>query len=462
MTSPRRDSGVKRMTACLLAASAGAASLSLGGCNSPAAQRAADSNSVLAVFSPPGPADAARWSQDPFDPDKRLRGTNLLANAPFGGEDVYVRMYTMKLGAPPATEADSDPGVRAVAARALSMHGDPAHADLILPLMQESDRVVRLEAARALQRLHNPKAVESLIKASSDAAEAEQDVRAEACVALGQYAENRVLQALIDALDDDSLAVTTQARASLRILTGEDFGENQRTWLDWLKDNRQPFAKRGIYQYPVFERDKFWYEYLPFVPPPPNETTGLPIGLRPDGSSEVTATRVARTGSAGTEAQPEAQRVGSPPVAAGTGASTPPAATPPPTSPAAPTTPAAPGAVTAAAPAAAPQPAAAATPAPAPAAAPVAAAAATPAPAQPIQPTTPPPPAAPQPVAAAPTAPPPPAASPTAPQPTATPQPPQAPPAPPAAPAAPTAAPTTPAPTPPPPSFVPGTPVRPK
>ena len=66
---------------------AGAAALGLGGCTSPEAQRAADSNSILAVFSPPKPADAARWSQDPSDPDKRLRGTSLLANAPFGGEE---------------------------------------------------------------------------------------------------------------------------------------------------------------------------------------------------------------------------------------------------------------------------------------------------------------------------------------------------------------------------------------
>ena len=255
-------------------------------------QQAAKTESIFGLFSPPKPAEAAAWSQDPFDPDKRYRGTNLLANAPFGGEEVYVRMFASKLGAPPATEPDPDPGVRGIAARALGMHGDPASADLITPLLKESEKNVRLEAARALQRLHNPKAVEFMLPLVQQKNEIDADVRSEIATGLGQYAERRVVQGLIGALDDDSFLVTSATRRSLETLTGEDFAEDQRAWLVWLGKAENPFAGRKPFMYPVFNRDKFWYERLPFIPPPPNEISSNPVGMRSDGTTDLAATRV--------------------------------------------------------------------------------------------------------------------------------------------------------------------------
>lgn len=291
---------------CVRLAAAGAciaallAVAGLSGCDSMNTKAAEESGSIFGLLLPPSPADAARWSQDPYDADRRFRGTNLLANATFGGEDVYVKMYAMKLGAPPADKPDSDPGVRGVAARALGMHGDPASADLILPLLKESNRLVRLEAIRALQRIHNPKAVDALLVAVDYKQEFDQDVRSEAAIALGQYFQRRVLQVLVGALDDDYLAVTTNARRSLEVLTGQDFGENQPVWLDWIQKTDDVFAGRKPYLYPAFFRDPYWFEYLPFTGSAPNEISGTPVGMLPDGRTDLTMSRVRSIGADGT------------------------------------------------------------------------------------------------------------------------------------------------------------------
>ncbi len=267
----------------------------VGACDSSTNKRIADSDSIFGIIPGPSrPIDAVRDMADPFDPGKRLRGMLLIANAPFGGEEPYVKYYLSALGGIDGQPADKDPGVRAVAARAVALHGKPEHVRLILPLLDpKRDRVERLEAARALQRLHNDIAIDPLIKATrpprvdpnlarrddNQSGEPEADIRAEACIALGQYPQNKVLQALITAVDDDQLLVNRAAQNSLKILTGEDFGDDKRKWLGWLEGTKTPFAGQKPYFYPIFQRDKTWVEYLPFVSPPPNEIPGRPIGI---------------------------------------------------------------------------------------------------------------------------------------------------------------------------------------
>jgi hypothetical protein len=240
----------------------------------------AEQNSILApLFKQTSPVEAAAWASDPHDADKRARGMNLLANAPFGGAEAYLNLYRERL------EDESAP-VRAVAARSLGLHGTPEDAARIAPLLSSEAIIVRLEAARALQRLHNPEAVGPLIERLSDAKEPEPSVRAEAAGALGQYAEGRVLQALIQALADASLLVNTAAYDSLRTLTGNDeLAMDRKAWTRWAKDNTAPFAGRRAYVYPVFSRDKRWLDYVPFMPPVPNETASTPVGFTLDSAS---------------------------------------------------------------------------------------------------------------------------------------------------------------------------------
>jgi hypothetical protein len=230
--------------------------------------------SIFEFLAPPTPEEAAKMAIDRYDADKRYRGTQLLASAPFAGEPVYVELFKDNVD-------DEDPGVRAVAVRALGMHGGPEHVPLLVDRLKDEDVGVRIASGRALQRLHNPVAIDALLVAINPENEPEAAVRVEAASALGQYAENRVVEALIASFTDESLAVNVATRDSLRTLTGQDFGLDPAAWQVWYKDTRNLFTAQSVYTYPVFQRHRRWFEYIPFVPQPPYEPIATPAGLRP-------------------------------------------------------------------------------------------------------------------------------------------------------------------------------------
>ncbi len=248
-----------------------ALALTLTACED-SAQKNYTGESIFEVFSPPTPQEAVRWAADPYDADLRYRGTLLLANAPWGGEKPYLEMYELAVN-------DGDPGVRAVALRALANHGSPEHAALAINALSDPNDLVRWEAARALQRFYAPQAIPALIEHTNPDRESSDAVRASSAWALGQYPETRVVQALIAALSERELAVNDAALASLKTLTGQDHAYDAKAWLAWTRAaGPNMFDNHSEYSYRVFQRDRFWYEWVPFVPPPPNETAGLPIG----------------------------------------------------------------------------------------------------------------------------------------------------------------------------------------
>jgi HEAT repeats/PBS lyase HEAT-like repeat len=229
--------------------------------------------SVLSVFSAPDPAQAARWAADPYDPDKRQRGMLLLANAPWGGEPVYLNFYTTAL-------EDEDARVRAVACLAFSLHGAPDNVPAILEKLSDPEVVVRRAAALALQRVHNPLAIDPLLKASSPRSEDDTETRAAAATALGQYPDPQVIQGLIGSLRDRRLLVNKASLDSLIVLTGQDFGYDVGAWLQWTGETDDLFAGRGSFVYPVYHRDtKVWEYFIPWMRPP-NEIASTPAGSR--------------------------------------------------------------------------------------------------------------------------------------------------------------------------------------
>lgn len=192
---------------------------------------------------PPDPGETAREAFNISDADKRRRAVNLLSNAPWGGEDAYVRTYRLLVD-------DPDPTVRAACLRALGKHGDPSDTAAIIPNLKARAGFVRWEAASALQRLHHENAVEPLIVAMRE--DREPKVRAATANALGQYPEERVFQALVGALADDDYTVVMETVTALETLTGKDFGEDGADWLDWAEDNDAMFADRKPYFYPQY------------------------------------------------------------------------------------------------------------------------------------------------------------------------------------------------------------------
>jgi hypothetical protein len=242
--------------------------------------------SIFEAFGPQlSPTQLAEMAMDPYDPNSRARGTIGLANAHFANQPIYLRLFEDNID-------DPDPAVRSAAARGLANHGEPRHTPLLTAALSDGDPMVRLEAARGLQRLHDPAAVTPLLVAlrapeapdprtgaAPGPGEPEPEIRAEAADALGQYAEMRVLHALVAALDDADLAVNRRALDSLRTLTGQDLGVDRGAWADWLTRATDPFAGRQLYTYPVFRRRLRLYEYIPFVPKPQNETAAPPAGI---------------------------------------------------------------------------------------------------------------------------------------------------------------------------------------
>jgi hypothetical protein len=266
------DSSSRRRRLAVTAA-VGLMVIAATGCRTGSSGARSGTTSVINLFTPPSPTQAAVWAQDEWDADKRQRGLLLLANAPFGGEQVYLDFYRLALD-------DDDAGVRIAALRALGMHGEPEDVPAIVEQLQQEDHLVRWEAAKALQRIHNPEAaVPSLMTTIREDEEQNVDVRAAATIALGQYPERRVLDALVGALSDPSLMVNRDAARSLRMLTGEEFGLDDLAWVAWLRETNDPFAGIGEYRYPIFERDRRFAEW--FVPwfEPPNEVLGPPAGM---------------------------------------------------------------------------------------------------------------------------------------------------------------------------------------
>jgi hypothetical protein len=239
-----------------------------------------DVNSLQDVLSPKSPAQAAMEAMDPHDPDKRRMGTLDLANAPFGGSDLYVKLYRERV------RTEQDPIVLAVAIKALARHGSSEDALLIAPYLQSDQLHVRWEAAKGLQRLHNESVVGPLLVTLNNEDESQSDVRTEAALALGQYPQARVFHGLVRALDAPELAVNLAAIKSLGSITGQDFGMDSSVWLSWYETvdsqaGKDPFENRVDYLYPTYTRDDSFLETLAFWYSRYEEKPASPAGLKP-------------------------------------------------------------------------------------------------------------------------------------------------------------------------------------
>ncbi|MHC4992675.1 MAG: HEAT repeat domain-containing protein, partial [Planctomycetota bacterium] len=235
-----------------------------------------DLGDFAAALSPKTPGQAARMAANLNDPDDRREGVVLLANAPFGGLDVYVALYREYAA------NDSDPIVRAISVRALARHGQPTDAVVVASNLAHDSHQVRWEAAKGLQRLHEPEVVASMLAVLRNSSE-EPDIRAAIARGLGQYPEDRVFQGLIAALDERELVVNRSANESLLVLTGEDFALDTAAWLRWYRDaaaDGDPFDGGLEYLYPTYSRDPSFLERMAFWAPLNFEEPGTPAGLR--------------------------------------------------------------------------------------------------------------------------------------------------------------------------------------
>ena len=238
-----------------------------GGCDS----ISSDFQSLGNAMFPPSGAEVGEWATNFNDPQTQQRGLVLLGTAPWAGTEQYLELYRTCIQGP------WDPLVKAGAIKALGSHGNPADAMLIASELENEFVFVRKEAARSLQRLHDP-AVQDVIWQRM-IVEEDQGVQIELAIALGQYPTDAVFQALVLELENRELAVNLAAADSLRCLTGVDHGINSRDWLAWYKSTKKPFANEEIYLYPVYTRPLGILDWINIFNPTVWEKPGLPRGL---------------------------------------------------------------------------------------------------------------------------------------------------------------------------------------
>ncbi len=247
--------------------------LAIGGCDA----IKQDFSGLRESIVPPKPAQAAQWMLDPYDAENRRRGTTLIANSPGGGAEANVRLYRDRV------QNETNPQVLAISMRALGRHGQADDALLIAKGLTHPVEQVRLESAKALQRLHHPDVVKPMWSRLVDENE-DPDVRAELATALGQYPEEDVFQALATALDQRELEVNNAAHDSLATLTGQDFGLDRASWLQWRRSAGDPFASQKQYLYPTYRRKLRLLDRLNIFWPVQWESPAPPAGLVPQGT----------------------------------------------------------------------------------------------------------------------------------------------------------------------------------
>ena len=269
-----------KLTGIILPAILALTLFATGGCsNAPKGNLLGD---LFASFSPPSPKQAALDAFDIYDADKRRRAVALLAAAPFGGEEPYVKLYRFHLGRGSdgqKVELDRDATVRATCAKALSMHGTVEDAELIVPLLKDDVAYVRWQAAMALQRIHHSIAVQPLMDTLRN--DDDSDVRMASAQALGQYPEPLVFDTLVGALSDRDFGVVRAAHHSLKTLTGqEDLSSKGSVWVEWGKQNRSDlFASQQTYTYVPYEKPKSFFDKLAFWKKDKDNEPKEPIGL---------------------------------------------------------------------------------------------------------------------------------------------------------------------------------------
>ena len=224
-------------------------------------------------FSPPTPQQAGRWAVDQYDAENQRRGTLLLANAPWGGTSTYTDMYRLYI------ELNTDPLVRAAALEAIGRHGEGDDAELVARQLKDKSIQVRIAAAKALQRLHNPAVTGTICSRLIDEGE-ESSVRVELAIALGQYPSDDVFQALAATLDARELTVNLAALDSLHLLTGKDFGLDRPLWLSWYRSTKTPFTGQLQYLYPTYQRAKGFWDHIMFWSPLVFEKPGVPANVK--------------------------------------------------------------------------------------------------------------------------------------------------------------------------------------
>jgi len=173
--------------------------------------------------------------EDRYFADERREGIAKLSARSFGRQEPYTTRYAQ------IAQQDSDYLVRAMAVRSLNRSRDQSATPVFIEKLADAERLVRLEAAKALANVPDDNAIEPLLKVLANEQE-DRDVRIAAADALRHYRTLAVARGLISQLGARDFAIAWQSNQSLRISSGKDFKYDQSAWLEFITAPQTPFG----------------------------------------------------------------------------------------------------------------------------------------------------------------------------------------------------------------------------
>lgn len=166
------------------------------------------------------------------DADVRRLSIEKISGYDWGRKEPYLKAYGV-------LSQDSAPTVRSAAIVALGRAADGKYLGAVVAGLKDADGAVRWDAAKALDNMTGPAAVEPLKAATHDSSA---DVRAAASTALRHYPRRDVLDCLLAELDDEDFSVRYKAAASMRQLTGMNLPSDGDVWRRALAGKPNPFV----------------------------------------------------------------------------------------------------------------------------------------------------------------------------------------------------------------------------
>jgi HEAT repeat protein len=233
----------RRHTALLLA---GAAMIGLAaGCSSssPSDQDQSDNfNSFMQgmlsdmhLGSSKSPINEAQNLFDVNDPDVQREAIAWMSEQNYGHNPPYMKAYKL------AADGATSPLVQGQAMIALGTSGDPTTAMTLLEGLGSSSDFVRMCAAMGLTYINNPIAAPALIDHMEH--DSDQQVRIFCAQALKPYKTREVITTLIDALDDQNVAVVQTAWDDLTAQTGQNLSsDDSDAWRAWFNSHQNEYT----------------------------------------------------------------------------------------------------------------------------------------------------------------------------------------------------------------------------
>jgi HEAT repeat protein len=196
-----------------------------------------DKSVRVTVLSSLGSVEDSQWfdalsdvSADP-DEDIRSRALRILKNLAERHQlkDQLIRIMVKNL-------RSNDAGVQRDAIHMISLQGQKENWKDVAPLLRASEISLRSAAAQALLNLAAPESGEELVAAAT--VERERLVRGYLAAAIQKLRPVKAVEPFIQWLRDSDEEVQKLAEATLRILTGENLGNDPDKWQEWWDKNR--------------------------------------------------------------------------------------------------------------------------------------------------------------------------------------------------------------------------------